>query len=373
MGIDPESVLSQMPPGVNKDFLGSASLQVVQTLAELGRHMNNKDGKKKADFTRATQPQTVPSSLDNRQTSLHPARFLPQSLAPPSQWWHLTPTKRDIIVSSIQLRHLGVEYQVSPRTIELCHDRKNILTIKMFCNVNSDVAERPAVTKQVLGQGNNNPGFATVTDFNWLPVTKVIQIVEGVLTYNAIMSQLFPFDYGPLNILKTLNFWQYFAYRQGQQVSTLKGVVNGLLARNAQLAGEGRPPMTITEINEWIPMQLRSIGGGPCSLPDSAPADLFSSYKTPPTKPGNTVAPGRGGTRPTATRTSMAVRFPPTFVGSLELCGQYNTARGCPRTTAGTAKSCTTTSGNTLHHKCSHKDTTTGRICGQDHPKHRHP
>ena len=321
-----------------------------------GRNIN-KDGKQQANWARATSLRVVPAANDDRQTVLHPSRFFPASLSPVEDWWRQTPNKHDITVSAIQLRHLGIEHMVSPKTIEMCHDRRATLTIKMFCRVNASVQDKPAVTKQVLGQGSVNPG--TITDYDWKPVSKSTQIVDGLLTYIGIMSQLFPWDYGPTNILRIVNYWQFFAFRQNDQVKVLKEAVNGMLARNAQLAGENRPPMTFTQLDEWVPRLLRSLGGGTCHLPDAVPVDIFSAKKNASPIISKSVV-----TKPSAKYSSIAI-------GSQELCSQFNTSRGCPRNPASTPKSCVQAGGNTLHHRCSHKEAS-GRICGGDHPKPKH-
>jgi hypothetical protein len=309
------------------------------------------------------------NGVDDRGKVLHPARFLPDSLLPPYTWWQSVPTKLDPLSTSLQLKHLGMEHQVSVKTIEMCHDRTKPLELKMFLRVNMNVQTKPVTTKTVYQPQQES--MATTSDFQWKEVTKMQQIMEGLLGYIAIMRVLFSFDYGPPNILQTMFNWHFFSFRL-DQVKASKEVINAIMGRNAHLAEEGSTPMSITDIDEFVSRILRSLGGGRCTLPDSMPSDLFSSTLA---RLDNTRPRGSPSSSPTVSGAVMkptATRFSPVFIGTAELCGQFNSPAGCPRAPAVGSKSCTLPDGKkTLAHRCSFRDRS-GKVCGADHPKPKH-
>jgi hypothetical protein len=385
MGVDPATIINQMPPGISQEALRGMTIAEIDHLANVTRDTDSR-GKKRAELVRAMIPQTI-TGVDDRGQTVHPARFLPASLSPPFTWWHHVPARLEIITTGLQLKHLGMENQVSPRTIELCHDRTKPLELKQFLRINMGVLNKPVATKQVYS--THRDSMAITSDLQWREATKMQQVMEGLQAYVAIMRQLFPFDYGPPNIVTTMFNWHFFSFRS-DQVRAAREVINSAMARNAQLAEESNTPLSIADLDDFVPRILRQMGGvGQCTMPDSMPPGLFSAMpsfnrqddrrpmpmreptRPPPWRPsaGPGKGPGKGpGTGPPA----GAARFTAVFLGTQELCGQFNSPSGCPRATAAGSTSCTTPDGKrTLYHRCSVTERN-GRVCGKDHPKPNH-
>ena len=153
-------------------------------------------------------------------------------------------------------------------------------------------------------------------------------------------------------------------------------MVNSILSHNAQLAEEKKPPMSMTDLELWVPKTLRSIGGGPVTMPDAPPPDLFSS-RPPGVKQNNFSQPMTTFAQPRNTYVPQQYNpvarqktFNVVSIGKLELCSQFN-ASTCPRNAAANAKSCKTSNNKELLHRCSYKDAA-GQICGRDHPRSKH-
>lgn len=379
IGIDPSSLLGQMPPGVEASSLGPMSVTDIFHLAELAKHMDKKS-RKMAELGRATAKMVFPEAEDDRMLDLHPARFLPLSMVEPSRWWHLVPVKLSSVSTGIQLRHLGLEYQVSPRAVELCHDRSKLMEIKHFLRSNLGVLNRPPTNRATYSAETGT--LETTAELTWKEATRMEGIMEALMSYISIYASLFPFDYGPMNILRSLISWQFFAFRGEDQIRSAREVINGIMARNSQLAEESLPPMSVKDSDEFISRVLRSIGGGRCSFPDTPPIGLYSLQRNLPPAPSNTTnqrrlgqpspTEGEGGfpTNQRQGRLPKGARGGAAYIGNLELCGQYNSAIGCPRNPTG--RTCSTGEGKKiLHHRCSQKSSR-GTICGQSHSRSQH-
>ena len=93
----------------------------------------------------------VEAGEDDAMNNLHQQRFMMRTpLKDPQEYWDLFPKKWPEVNKSIFLDHLGLENICSPRTLELLHDRRNKLEIKMFLTINISVGRVAGSRKQNL-------------------------------------------------------------------------------------------------------------------------------------------------------------------------------------------------------------------------------
>ena len=221
--------------------------------------------------------------------------------------------------------------------------------------------------------------MGTIADLSWKKADKIYQVIEALHAYAGVMGLLHPYDYGPRNILRNLFNWHYFQFRGSDQLHSTKEVVNAVLARNASRASQRKPPMTIAELDDFFKRTLRSLGG-PSSVPElsnndflafkqSAPVQnqhLFNPLSLPTPRPQRPTNPARPPVQINPKPKSVAI------INGMEVCSQFNSARGFPRSPTG--QTCTITSlidgsVKTLCHKCSFKSAPGAPCCGNSHPK----
>ena len=389
MGIATQDLLDKMPPGISKECLEQMPLSRVHDLINLNKIMDSK-ARSASLIKQATELRSIPEHKDDRMKVLHPARMFPKPLAPPIEYWRDVPVKIEPVLPSIQLAHMGLEFGVSTRTLAMCHNRATPVEIKYFLRINKGVTSLPVRTKQIHSSITGQP-IGTESDLPWKNATKMRQIMEGLLAYEAIYDSLHPYDYGPKNIVRAMFNWHFLAFRP-DQLSAAREIINSIMARNAELADELRPPLSMEQLDEYIKKCLISIGGR-YQIPESFNSnDLFTTSFYGGSTSGNGGGNGRDGgvgqggsgrgrgggysgtgsggygrdRTPAPSPNKSRKSYATIYHNNKEVCGMFNTRNGCPRAKH-PAKECTLTTkadgkSRQLIHVCSKP--VNGGVCG---------
>jgi len=278
----------------------------------------------------------------------------------PNDYWHLIPIKVKPVSLSLFLSHLGMENMISPKAIEYLHDRSKITEIKYFLRINQGVCELPNDSKPVIKKDGSV--CTTPLSSKWKKAGKMFQVIDGLHAYVAVMGLLHPYDYGPMNILRNLNHWQFFMFRGANQLHSTIEVINAVLAVNANRAGQRIPPLTMDELDDLFRGTLRSLGGQ-STLPEEYNHDIFAFKLKEPTL-SVTKTPG-------SLKKKSKLADNTKFDG---ICFEFNKAKGCPR--APTEEKCVLTDPvgyiRTFSHCCSFKPSPSATICGKSHSEHEY-
>jgi len=103
------------------------------------------------------------------------------------KWWRRIPRSRSHIFKNLPLQFSGANNKISPKTIQLMHDRAEILTFKMFHTGNVNVSSKPI--KRV--EKREEDGVHSTLDFNWEAPTSLSQVTERESIWSQLSSMLF--------------------------------------------------------------------------------------------------------------------------------------------------------------------------------------
>ena len=181
-----ELLLPQMPPGTTKEDLADASPEEIERLISFAKALDPST-KLAMEQELSTRPVTYAEQVDNRLDQLHPACLIRKPLSDPSTYWHLVPTKVEPVVLHLPLYHLGLEYQLSPKTVEMCHDRTKTLVIKYFLRSNVSVHTKPCTITALKNQPGSSDAPSLVPDLNWREASQVQAVVEALFAYCRLM------------------------------------------------------------------------------------------------------------------------------------------------------------------------------------------
>ena len=123
---------------------------------------------------------------DDGQTRLHPARWLRLPFSGPEKWYNQVPIRHENVYRNLSLEFGGCSSSVADRTIQLMHDRRNLVELKHFMAENSSVATKPM--KEIRRKEDEE--LITLSDYNWSEPQSVRQVKQIC----KFLMSVFPFE-----------------------------------------------------------------------------------------------------------------------------------------------------------------------------------
>jgi hypothetical protein len=195
----------------NKLSLESAANQIMQLITsnELKeKKANNAGGKEKAD--EPIKVLTIEAGEDDATSKLHAQRFMFRTpLKDPKDYWSLYPRKWTEVNKSIFLEHVGLETIISPRTLELLHDRASVIEIKMFLTINVSVGRAGSSKKQNLRTLDDGSTELVCSD-DWLTPTSINQLLEAIDNLAAAWVVMWPGEWSVATLRRVITLHQAF-------------------------------------------------------------------------------------------------------------------------------------------------------------------
>ena len=135
-----------------------------------------------------TSSRKYKAQRDNGVSKLHPARWERLPMAQPKKYWRKVPRKREEIFRHLHLSHYGAEGLINESTLVRLHDRQVPVELNMLHAANFTKMGKEAASQRE----------------DWTDPSEVRQLQEAVLNYAVVMQVLWPFDYGPMVIMRVL-------------------------------------------------------------------------------------------------------------------------------------------------------------------------
>lgn len=251
-----------------KDSFNRMNLEHLISLARLDK--DNTKGIKNdfsASFSKDKKPRSTKFKADKDDCfkHLHEARFLRYPLGDMKKWWRKVPRTRTHIFKNLPLQFSGANNKISPKTIQLLHDRTEILTFKMFHTGNVNVSSKPI--KRV--EKREEDGVHSTLDFNWEAPTSLSQVTDALHNYCSVLQFLWPYDPTGIILMRIINKYNFFsaAHSLSERVNLVSTFFNAVLRENAARASRKELIMSFSEQEECIKSVLTSAG-----LNNSVPA-----------------------------------------------------------------------------------------------------
>ena len=312
----------------------------------MGAAIFGKDQKVKAKRYKAQR--------DDASTKLHPARWERLPMALPRKYWKRVPKKRDEIFRHIQLAHYGADGLVNEATLVKLHDRQVPVELSMLHAANFTKSK---------GQGEDNTP--------WIEPTEVRQLQEAVLNYATVMHTLWPFDYGPLVIMRVLvecRWGEAAGTDEKARISLVSRFFNEIVKENSGRAVRGEPPADFEKarakytriVMAVFPTLAHLAGGGGGAAKGGHTSNSHASNQGG--RRGGRQQGGGGGASNGGINTPKAVH------NNRPVCFNYNQAAGCGRR-QGASDACQGPKGAFFAHYCNYYDKSKGSFCLLQHPR----
>ena len=289
-----------------------------------------------------------PAQKDNGGSKLHPARWERLPMAEPKRYWKKVPKKREDIFRHLYLAHYGAEGLVNEATLVRLHDRQVPVELCMLHGAN--------FTKVKSSQEDKG---------NWSEPAEVRQLQVAVLNYATVMQILWPFDYGPLVLMRVLIESRWGETGGGNEKSRIQLVsrfFNEVVKENSGRAVRGEPPVDFERArSKWSRLVgENTLPGGGGAPPGEAKQSQAGSGSRQFQRQG-----GGGGGNGAA---NGGLRIPKVLHNNRPLCFGYNQASGCGRK-PGASDACKDYKGSLFAHYCNYFDRSTGQHCLRQHPR----
>ena len=180
----------------------------------------------------------IEAGKDDAVSQLHKQRFCFRTpLKDPKEYWNLVPLKWNEVNKSIYLEHVGLDNILSPRTIELLHDRSSPLEIKMFLTINISVGRSGTARKQNLRTLDDGSTEVVHAD-DWLSPTTINQLVEALDNLLAAWTVMWPGEWSVVALRKVVTKHLAFGDIQNTDLRKrmLEQFINEVLSNNASFA-----------------------------------------------------------------------------------------------------------------------------------------
>ena len=127
------------------------------TAVQKSNQLKEKKAERASDLKTNTAVKMVDikAGKDDATTQFHPQRFLRPPVVAPEKYWNLFPKSWGERYYSVYLEDVGLQNDLGQKQIELLHDRRSALKIKMFTPSNVNVGRGGTRTTNVR---NNEDG-----------------------------------------------------------------------------------------------------------------------------------------------------------------------------------------------------------------------
>lgn len=352
----------------HKDSFNRMNLDHLISLARL-----DKDNSKsiKNDFSSSYSKDKKPRSTKFKEGKddcfkyLHEARFLRYPLGDMKKWWRRVPKSRPHIFKNLPLLFSGANNKISPKTIQLMHDRAEILTFKMFHTGNVNVSSKPI--KRV--EKREEDGVHSTLDFNWEAPTSLSQVTDALHNYCSALQFLWPYDPTGLILMRIINKYNFFsaAHSLTERVNLVSTFFNAVLRENAARASRKELIMSFAEQEDCIKSVLTSAG-----LKNSVPAGrMFNNdqqkVKFQQTRPNynSSVPPSSSN----SSSSSFSNRSKVVLHNGIPICFAYNNG-SCKNTRS--PAGCKDSKNRELAHVCNKFLDKANTHCFDKHPRNNH-
>ena len=287
----------------------------------------------------------------------------------------MMPQFREHVYRTIDLRPYGSDSQIAEATIGIVHDRRILLKIEYFCNLNANLSSRHLKVRTEHEAGGTS---VSTTSMDWKEVSSMKQVQDALINYEIVNRLIWPADFTGIVMLKLLNEYMYIPYGDDKtRVSAISSFFQRVSNANRKNCGRHSPPLDYKEQEEELQKVLRDLG-----LPDTRPNPFTSIPKVSPDQKslaqlqnslpqnqGQNSGGSRGGRgRNSTPRTRLpAVKGP----SGKFLCWHFNDGT-CTRPKHQDGCRDPNNASKEYSHHCAHQNPTTMAYCMARHPKHAH-
>lgn len=247
------------PPYLQDDayfntFKPEVALQAVMNWAQT-EAMNKANKLKEKKAERSTDMRTntavkvveVKEGKDDATTVFHPQRFLRPPVVSLEKYWNLYPKKWDEKYFSVYMEDVGLQNELGQRQIELLHDRRSAIKIKMFAPANVNVGRSGTKTTNIR---SGEDGIDMVSKDEWTKLGSLTDLEMALDNLVAAYAVFWPGDRSMVTLRRVVTKTKSFqaVTHQETRMKLLEVFINQILEVNQRKAIQEEVPMTFKEV-----------------------------------------------------------------------------------------------------------------------------
>ena len=202
----------------------------------------------------------VKAGVDDATTKFHPQRFLRPPVVAPEKYWNLFPKKWDEKYYSVYLEDVGLQNDLGQRQIELLHDRRSSIKIKMFAPANVNVGRGGAKTTNVRSCEDGN-SLDLVSKDEWTKLANLTDLELALDNLVAAYACFWPGDRSMVTLRRVVTKTKSFkaVANQETRMKLLEVFINQILEVNQRKATQDEVPMNFKEVMEVAKDKLENV------------------------------------------------------------------------------------------------------------------
>ena len=306
----------------------------------------------------------VKAGQDDATSVFHPQRFMRPPVVAVEKYWSLFPKVWEEKYYSVYLEDVGLQHDLGQKQIELLHDRRSSIKVKMFAPCNVNVGREGTRTTNIK---NCEDGSADlVSKDEWTKLASLSDLELALDNLVAAWAVFWPGDHSMVTLRRVVSKTKSFKAvgNETTRMKLLEVFINQILEVNQRKAMQDEVPMTFKEVMEVAKDKL--------NVHDYFPATASNNFATGGRsgnggKVWNKTSGGRAGPRNDNTselKERMKRMVKDHKINGREICLDYNKTEfgevGCKDRLCKKA------------HACAWVDRGQTKPCGGKHSKGEH-
>ena len=248
-----------------KTFKPEVALQAVmawaQTAAmEKANQLKEQKVEKSSDMRKNTAVKMVQvkEGTDDATTVFHPQRFLRPPVVSLDKYWSLFPKKWDEKYFSVFMEDVGLQNELGQRQIELLHDRRSSIKVKMFAPANVNVGRSGTKTTNIK---SGEDGIDMVSKDDWVKLGSLSDLEMALDNLVAAYAVFWPGDRSMVTLRRVVTKVKSFKAISNQEtrMKLLEVFINQILEVNQRRAMQDETPLSFKEVMDVAKDKLENV------------------------------------------------------------------------------------------------------------------
>ena len=261
----------------------------------------------------------VEEGEDDATSKLHPQRFL---FRPPvvglDKYWNLYPKEWEEKYYSVYMEDVGLQHDLGQRQVELLHDRRSAIKVKMFAPANVHVGRSGTKTTNLK---SGEEGVDIVSKDDWAKLGSLSDLEMALDNLVAAYAVFWPGDRSMVALRRVVTKTKSFKAIASQEtrMKLLEVFINQVLEQNQRKACQDEVPLTFKEMLDIAKDKIENVT-------DYFPSSTGVSAESENGDGGTQTRSKAGGAKSLKfdQREFMAKRLKDQRINGKEFCINYN-------------------------------------------------
>ena len=200
----------------------------------------------------------VKEGKDDATTVFHPQRFLRPPVVGLDKYWSLFPKKWEEKYYSVYMEDVGLQNDLGQRQIELLHDRRSAIKVKMFAPANVNVGRSGTKTTNIR---SGEEGIDMVSKDEWAKLGSLTDLEMALDNLVASYAVFWPGDRSMVTLRRAVTKVKSFKAISNQEtrMKLLEVFINQVLEVNQRKASQDELPLSFKEVMDIAKDKLENV------------------------------------------------------------------------------------------------------------------